>query len=159
MFVGRGRITQFNEDTFTAGKPHTIEIECDLWPEITYAGGYKNMEVTVNASPIDMEKYEQVKQNIRERYKELTDTPPGKAAEMGDVLIANMKGFERMPDGSKGDQLPAVAGGDGVEILLEKGKNSAKNSLTNLDHEFKSLSWISIYYLEMPTPNHLITFF
>ena len=60
MFVGRGRITQFHEDTFTAGKPHTIEIECDLWPEITYAGGYKNMEVTVNAAPIDMEKYEQV---------------------------------------------------------------------------------------------------
>ena len=117
MFVGRGRITQFHEDTFTAGKPHTIEvltthshtythihtvltlvhtlkyihphnkstqhlchcfvptlsfphyhsptchlqIECDLWPEITYAGGYKNMEVTVNAAPIDMEKYEQVR--------------------------------------------------------------------------------------------------
>ena len=26
MFVGRGRITQFNEDTFTAGKPHNIEV-------------------------------------------------------------------------------------------------------------------------------------
>ena len=26
MFVGRGRIMQFNEDTFTAGKPHTIEV-------------------------------------------------------------------------------------------------------------------------------------
>lgn len=45
-----------------------------------------------------------MKQNIRERYKELTDTPAGKAAEMGDVLIANMKGFDRMPDGSKGEQ-------------------------------------------------------
>ena len=49
---------------------------------------------------------------------------------MGDVLIANMKGFERMPDGSKGDQLPAVAGGDGVEILLEKGKFNKRENLT-----------------------------
>ena len=103
MFVGRGRIINFNEGTFTAGKPHVIEvqltrasfttiiwlghysltihsvvpqyhqlnqrhdttqhntqIECDLWPEISYGNGYKGMEVTVSAAPVDMEKYEQV---------------------------------------------------------------------------------------------------
>jgi FKBP-type peptidyl-prolyl cis-trans isomerase (trigger factor) len=41
---------------------------------------------------------------------------------MGDVVVANMKGFERNPDGSKGAALPAVAAGDSVEIGLEKGK-------------------------------------
>jgi Bacterial trigger factor protein (TF) len=62
MFVGRGRITNFYEDQFVAGKPHVLEIECDLWPEIDYgAKGYKGLTVTVNTSPIDMEKYAQVK--------------------------------------------------------------------------------------------------
>ena len=124
MFVGRGRITNFNEASFMAGKPHIMDIECDLWPEITYTGegGYKNLVVTAVTSTIDMEKYEQVKQNIRERYKELTVTPVGYAAQLGDVIVANMKGFEKNPDGTKGPALPSIAGGDNVEIVLETGK-------------------------------------
>lgn len=123
-FVGRGRITNFNEASFMAGKPHIMDIECDLWPEITYTGegGYKNLQVTAVSSTIDMEKYEQVKQNIRERYKELAMTPAGYAAQMGDVIVANMRGFEKNPDGTKGNALPAIAGGDNVEIVLEAGK-------------------------------------
>ena len=126
MFVGRGRITEFNENSFTPGKPHVLEIECDLWPEIKSGAaggsGYKGLKVTVTANAIDMEKYGQVKENIRGRYKELSPTPMGYAAQMGDVLTANMKGYETLPDGSKGVSLPAVAGGDGVEIGLEAGK-------------------------------------
>jgi FKBP-type peptidyl-prolyl cis-trans isomerase (trigger factor) len=63
----------------SSGKPHVIEIECDLWPEITYAGekGYKGLKVTVTANPVDTEKLEKVKNNIRERYKELSTTPEG----------------------------------------------------------------------------------
>jgi trigger factor len=124
LFVGRGRITNFNEGSFMAGKEHIMEIECDLWPEINYTGdkGYKGLVVEAISSAIDMEKYEQVKQNIRERYKELTITPLGYAAQLGDVIVANMKGYEKNADGSKGALLPAVANGDGVEIVLEKGK-------------------------------------
>jgi Bacterial trigger factor protein (TF) len=124
MFVGRGRITNFNEASFMAGKPHIMDIECDLWPEISYTGegGYKNLIVTAVSSTIDMEKYEQVKQNIRERYKELAVTPAGYAAQLGDVIVANMRGFEKNADGSKGPSLPAIAGGDNVEIVLEAGK-------------------------------------
>jgi hypothetical protein len=124
MFVGRGRITNFNEASFMAGKPHIMDIECDLWPEISYTGegGYKNLVVTAVSSTIDMEKYEQVKQNIRERYKELAVTPVGYAAQLGDVIVANMRGFEKNADGSKGPSLPAIAGGDNVEIVLEAGK-------------------------------------
>ena len=48
-------------------------------------------------------------------------TPDGHAAVAGDVMIVNMKGFEKNPDGSAGAPLPAIAGGDGVEIILETG--------------------------------------
>lgn len=123
MFVGRGRITQFNDASFVAGKPHTLDIECDLWPEIKYGGekGYKGLKCTAIKQNEDTSKYDSVKRNIMERYKELTPSPD-RAAEMGDVLTASMAGYECNPDGSKGLALPAVAVGDKVEIVMEKGK-------------------------------------
>lgn len=123
MFVGRGRITNFNQDQFVGGKPHVLEIECDLWPEIKYAGekGYKGLKCSAVVQKEDNSKYEAVKKNIMERYKVLTPSTGGAAA-MGDVLTASMNGFERNPDGSKGPPLPAIAVGDKVEIIMEKGK-------------------------------------
>lgn len=122
LFVGRGRIVNFNADSFTSGKPHTIEIECDLWPEISYGSGYKGLQVTATKVDIDTEKYDAVKKNIKERYKELSPTEAGYAAQMGDVIVANMNGFEKNPDGSRGAALQAVASGDSVEIVMETGK-------------------------------------
>lgn len=124
LFVGRGRITAFNEAEFTAGKPHTIEIECDLWPEIAYGGasGYKGLAVTVGKVGFDDDKFEQVKASIMEKYKDLKTMGADYKAQMGDVVVANMKGYEKNEDGSKGTALPAVASGDSVEIILEKGK-------------------------------------
>jgi len=125
MFVGRGRITDFRDDYFKAGEDHVIEIECDLWPAIKYKGGekgYCGLIVEVVKSVFDREKYESVKQNIRERYKITTTTPKGYAANMGDVIKANMHGYELNAFGTKGVALPSVASGDAVEIPLEKGK-------------------------------------
>ena len=97
-FVGRGRILQFNQESFTAGQPHTIELECDLWPEIEYKkqatganDGYKGLKITVTRPNIDNDKYEQVKKNILERYKVLEDTPAGTLSASGDVVLVNMK--------------------------------------------------------------------
>ena len=49
-FVGRGRIVDFKEKSYFPGKEHVIEIECDLWPTISYDGrvdGYKGLDVSV----------------------------------------------------------------------------------------------------------------
>lgn len=46
-----------------AGVPHTIDIECDLWPEISYGGtadGYKGLTVTVVQDPQELDKIEKV---------------------------------------------------------------------------------------------------
>ena len=100
-FVGRGRILQFNQESFTAGQPHTIELECDLWPEIEYKkqatgtnDGYKGLKITATKPNVDKEKYEQVKKNILERYKVLEDTPAGTVSASGDVVLVNMKVIE-----------------------------------------------------------------
>lgn len=123
-FVGRGRIVDFREKEFVAGQPHLIDVECDLWPKMTYGApdGYKGLKCTVKRTDFDTDKYEQVKMSIRERYKIQTATPMGYAAQSGDVIKANMKGYEVKDNGEKGEALPAVAAGDAVEIPLEKGK-------------------------------------
>lgn len=92
-FVGRGRITQFNELAYTAGKPHVIEIECDIWPDITYSGenGYKGLKITVTKSDVDIEKFEKVKKSILERYRILTPTDATHVAKAGDIVVVNMR--------------------------------------------------------------------
>jgi len=122
--VGRGRILDFQTVDFSAGKPHNVDVEVDLWPQIGYGDGdgYKGFAVTVDRPPMDEDKYEKVKKSIQERYKKLGDTPVGYAAQMGDVVTVNMRGYELNGDGSKGDMLPNLASGDNVEIHLESGK-------------------------------------
>ena len=124
MFVGRGRITEFNVDNFTAGKPHTLTLECDMWPDISYGAGagYKGLHATAVKVEHDDSKMHAVKKNIQERYKELVPCEESYAAQMGDVVVASMRGYEKSADGSKGAELDAVASGDSVEIVLEKGK-------------------------------------
>lgn len=84
--------------SFEAGKEHTIELECDLWPEISYVkqasgenDGYKKLKISAVKPTIDMDKYNSVKQNILERYKSLEDTGVEHASEAGDVVVVNMK--------------------------------------------------------------------
>jgi FKBP-type peptidyl-prolyl cis-trans isomerase (trigger factor) len=71
-----------------------------------------------------MEKYEQVKKSIQERYKLLETTPADYVAKTGDVVVVNMNGYEVDADGKKlvNKPLPAIAQGDSVEIALETGK-------------------------------------
>ena len=125
MFVGRGKILSFNEASFQPGKEHSVDIECDLWPTISYSNGekdgYKRLVLTVKTSPssaADKDKLEAVKRSIRERYKVLTYTPVGYVSQVGDVVVATLKGFQRRGDGSQGPPLPAVASGDNLEVQI-----------------------------------------
>lgn len=124
LTVGRGKIADFKTSSFVPGKNHVLEVEVELWPTISYSGesGYKSLSVKVPKVDFDREKYEKVKGSILERYKVLEDTSPGHIAAVGDVVVANMRGFEKNADGSKGASLPDIAKGDKVEIVLEQGK-------------------------------------
>lgn len=102
------------------GKNHVVEVRCDLWPEITYSAPqeYKGLQVTVAKSAEDIAKKDRVKLNIRERYKQLTPTAPSYQAQAGDVLTVNMQGYALSSNGGKGELLPAVAAGNGVEVKV-----------------------------------------
>lgn len=45
------------------GLPHRIDVECDLWPEISYGGtadGYRGLNVTVVQNQQELDKIEKV---------------------------------------------------------------------------------------------------
>lgn len=121
--VGRGRILDYRLPSFVPGESHVFEVEVDLWPEITYAdGGYRGLSVNVTQTAEDQQKMNAVKENIREKFIILQDTTATYQAKLGDVLMVNMRGFEKDGSGNKGAALPSIASGDEVEIILEKGK-------------------------------------
>ena len=43
--AGRVRISDFHGDRFAAGSPHTIDVEAELFPEITYSRPYDDLEI------------------------------------------------------------------------------------------------------------------
>eukprot|EP01040_Poterioochromonas_malhamensis_P007720 gene7720-8338_t len=122
--IGTIKLLNFDGKKFNPGKNHVVEVRCDLWPEITYSAPqeYKGLQVTVAKSAEDIAKKDRVKLNIRERYKQLTPTAASYQAQAGDVLTVNMQGYALSSNGGKGEPLPAVAAGNGVEIELETGK-------------------------------------
>ncbi len=138
QLVGRGRVLDFRTDSFVAGQEHSVDIECDLWPDIQYSAspglgsnsedssmsstGYRGLVVSVRKTAEDREKLEKVKHSILEKYQVLSDTAPGHQAMLSDVLRINMQGYALSKDGSKGAKLPDIAKGEGVELVLEHGK-------------------------------------
>lgn len=109
--------------SFVPGESHAFEVEVDLWPDITYSdGGYRGLSVEVAQTAEDQQKMNAVKENIREKFIILEDTAANYQAKLGDVLMVNMRGFEKDASGNKGAALPSIASGDQVEIVLEKGK-------------------------------------
>lgn len=71
------------------GKPHTIDVKVELWPEITYSNtnGYKGLSVTVTKDPFDFDKYEKTKKSIQERYKDVQDTDSSYIAKVWHVFM------------------------------------------------------------------------
>jgi len=109
---------------FQPGEPITFKIIVDVYPTIDFVSddAYTGLAVEVREEPADPEKTRKAIMNLQARYVDLNDAPEGHTAQLGDVVIVDMKGFAANEDGTKGEPLPDVAGGDGVEILLEEGR-------------------------------------
>ena len=110
-------------DRYSLGAELKFTVLLDVFPEITLEEeAYKGLKVQVERVPFNEEAYESSLAKLREQNANLYDAPDGQAAEKGDQIFANMAGYFCEEDGSKGEKLPDVAGGDGVEIPLLEGK-------------------------------------
>ena len=110
-------------DKLAAGEPLALKIVVDVYPTAVFPEGatYTGLSVEVFEEPPDSEKTRKAIANLQNRYVDLLDAPAGKTAALGDVVVIDMEGFGVGDDGKPAEPLPAVAGGDDVEVHLETG--------------------------------------
>lgn len=107
---------------FNPGEPLDLELLADVYPELVWNEGYDTIEVTVEREPVEESRIQKALKSLQERYLKKTPASADYAGAVGDIVLADMTGFHVAADGSKGEPLPAIASGDGVEILLEPGQ-------------------------------------
>jgi len=108
---------------YEIGEELKFTLFVDVYPDIPLEEAhYKGLDVKVQRVPFNDEAYDEALFKLRDQNANLFDAEEGAAANKGDQIMANMAGFMANPDGSKGEPLPAVAGGEGVEIPLVEGR-------------------------------------
>lgn len=111
----------------SGNSPLLLEIECDVWPTVTFPSGdaaYKNLKASYQRPPFDESAYEQSLSDLADRYASLKikegDDP---ILEEGDATVVIMDGFFMNDDGTKGEPLPeGKASGDQVDIVMKPGR-------------------------------------
>nr|AFA52580.1 trigger factor [Vaucheria litorea] len=104
------------------GEPLQLEVKVDVWPNIKFTGDYTGFTIAVQSEPLDQSQYDATLQRLRERAVVSVSAPENHAANKGDAIIVDMSPFEVLEDGSRGDPLPQLAGGEDLEIVLEAEK-------------------------------------
>ena len=124
--VGEARLPEELEGLakrYVAGEEISFTIEVDVYPECPVEeSAYKGMLVEVEGVEFNQEAYDNALFKLRNQHAELVDVGEGVPAAEGNIVLVDMQGFLAKPDGSAGDPLPAVAGGDDVSVPLESGK-------------------------------------
>mmetsp|Transcript_142104 Transcript_142104/g.250603 ORF Transcript_142104/g.250603 Transcript_142104/m.250603 type:complete len:572 (-) Transcript_142104:113-1828(-) len=124
--IGEARLPVSVEELakkYTLGDPINFTIEIDFMPTAPVnESKYKGLTVNVPKEPFDQKSYDKALLELKKRYCYKTPLPKGTASEMGNEVKINMNGFYKNPDGSKGAPLPAIAGGDGIDLPLEPGQ-------------------------------------
>ena len=108
---------------YTVGEELSFSVEVDIFPQLVMEEDiYKGLTVDVEKPEFNQDGYDAALKKLRKQHCDVIDQEAGVAAEDGDQVVVNMEGFLANADGTKGEPLPALAGGDGVTVPLEPGK-------------------------------------
>jgi len=108
---------------YSVGDELSFSVEVDVYPEAPVdPDKYTGLSVEVEREEFNQEAYDAALFKLRKQHADSVDVGEGVAAEAGNAIKVNMNGFLATPDGAKGEKLPDVAGGDGIEIPMEAGK-------------------------------------
>jgi trigger factor len=124
--VGEARLPEEIENLagrYTVGESISFSVEVDVMPQVPVEESmYKGLKVQIEKEEFNQDAYDSALLKLRKQYADVVDVGEGVASVEGNQLVVNMNGFLAQDDGSKGEQLPAVAGGDGITVPLETGK-------------------------------------
>lgn len=124
--VGEARLPEELEGLakrYVVGEGISFTIEVDVYPECPIDESmYKGLNVDVENAEFNQEAYDKALQKLRHQHADLVTVGTGVAAEEGNEVLVDMEGFLANPDGTCGEPLPAVAGGENVNVPLAPGK-------------------------------------
>ncbi|KAL3927882.1 MAG: hypothetical protein SGPRY_002628, partial [Prymnesium sp.] len=111
------------EDRYKIGEAITFTILVDVYPQVPLTEAeYTGLSVKVEEIPFNQEAYDRALDKLRDQHADLINKDEGAEAQKDDQLLVNMHGFFANPDGSKGEPLPQVAGGNELPVRLIPGK-------------------------------------
>lgn len=111
------------EERYKIGEAISFTIVVDVYPQVPLTEAeYTGLSVSVEDVPFNQAAYDAALNKLRDQHADLLDAEDEAEAQPGEQLVVNMNGFFAKDDGSKGDPLPQVAGGDGVVVRLQPGK-------------------------------------
>jgi len=124
--VGEARLPEKLEglaERYKVGEGIDFTVEVDVYPECSVEESmYKGMAVKVEEAVFNQEAYDKAMYKLRHQHAELVSVGPGVPAVEGNEVLVDMTGFLANPDGTLGAPLPAVAGGENVNVPLAPGK-------------------------------------
>lgn len=100
----------------------TFKVKVDVWPDAKLTGSYENLVVEAEKAPFDDSVVDDAISELQRKEAFSVLSPDGTKADIGKLVVANMVGFYRNDDGSKGEALPDVASGDMIEIKMKVGQ-------------------------------------
>ena len=108
---------------YTVGEGISFTVEVDVYPECPVEEPmYKGLAVDVERAEFNQEAYDNALLKLRHQNSDLVSVGPGVPAAEGNEVLVDMTGFLANPDGTCGEALPAVAGGEDVNVPLAPGK-------------------------------------
>ena len=124
--VGEARLEEEVEELearYKIGEEVSFSVIVDVYPQVPLTPEmYEGLEVSVPDVPFNQEAYDGSLRKLRDQHADLVEAAEGTEAVFGQQLLVNMDGFFKAPDGSKGEPLPSIASGDGVQMPLMPGK-------------------------------------
>jgi trigger factor len=100
----------------------SFRVKVDVWPEPKLTGSYEGLEITAEEVDLDDSILDDALRELQRKEAFSVLSPEGTKAALGKLVIADMHGFYREEDNSKGGPLPDIAEGEKVEIKMKEGQ-------------------------------------
>ncbi|CAN8069176.1 unnamed protein product [Agarophyton chilense] len=102
--------------------PLKFKVKIDVWPEASFISTYENLEIEAEESAFDESLVDKALEDLRQKESFSVLAPEGTNAELGKLLVADLVGYYRNDDGTRGGKLPDIADGNSIEINMTEGK-------------------------------------
>lgn len=100
----------------------SFKVKIDVWPEANFTEPYTDLEIEAEEALFNESLIDKTLHDLRQKESFSVLAPEGTAAKLGQSLAADLVGYYRNEDESKGEKLPDIADGTGVEISMTEGK-------------------------------------